>query len=88
MTAREMDLSPILQVVDPKRADHRFQDGALPHAAGVKSYQILRANRAMVDRCEYLIAYAPCETGNARRVLDYARRRGRIRIVEIEERGK
>ena len=53
-----------------------------------RRYAILRANRAMVDRCEYLIAYAPCETGNARRVLDYARRRGRIRIVEIEERGK
>ncbi len=52
MTAREMDLSPILQVVDPKRADHRFQDGALPHAAGVKSYQILRANRALPGDAE------------------------------------
>ena len=50
-----------------------------------RRYAILRANRAMVDRCDYLIAYAPYETGNARRVLDYARRRGRIHIVEIEE---
>ena len=50
-----------------------------------RRYAILRANRAMVDSCDYLVAYAPYETGNARRVLDYARRRGRIRIREIKE---
>ena len=43
---------------------------------------ILRANRAMVDACKYLIAYAPHLTGNARKVVEYARRRGR-RVVEV-----
>lgn len=35
-----------LYVKDPRLADVRFQDGALPHALGVKSFQVLRANRA------------------------------------------
>ena len=35
-----------VEVKDTSRADHRFQDGALPHVSGVKSFQILRANRA------------------------------------------
>ena len=35
-----------VEVLDTHRADHRFQDGALPHVSGVKSFQILRANRA------------------------------------------
>lgn len=43
---------------------------------------ILRANRAMVDACEYLIAYAPHLTGNARKVVEYARRRWR-RVMEV-----
>ncbi len=42
-----------------------------------RRYAILRANRAMVDACEYLIAYAPHETGNAKKVVEYAMRRGR-----------
>ena len=50
-----------------------------------RRYAILRSNRAMADSCDFLIAYAPYEVGNARRVLDYARRRGRTRIVEIKE---
>lgn len=52
-----------------------------------RRFAILRANRAMVDACDYLIAYAPHETGNARRVLDYARRRqerGLLCIVELK----
>jgi hypothetical protein len=56
-----------------------------------RRFAIERANRAMVDRCDYLIAYAPFETGNARKVLDYAiRRRGRglIRIIELKANGK
>lgn len=51
-------------------------------------YAILRANRAMVDACDFLVAYAPYETGNARRILDYARRRQRrgwICVIELQE---
>lgn len=35
----------IIRIENPCCADHRFQDGALPHVTGVKSYQVLRANR-------------------------------------------
>lgn len=34
-----------LTLKDTRCADVRFQDGALPHAAGVHSFQVLRANR-------------------------------------------
>ena len=36
----------MLNIKVERQPDIRFQDGALPHAAGVKSYQIMRANRA------------------------------------------
>ena len=38
-------MKEIIHVNNPRRADVRFQDGALPHLRGVKSYQILRCNR-------------------------------------------
>lgn len=53
-----------------------------------RRFAISRTNRTMVDGCDYLIAYAPFDTGNARRVLDYARRRqgrGLIQIIELQE---
>ena len=46
MNARQNDAPEIIRVLDHVRADTRFQDGALPHLSGVKSFQILRANRA------------------------------------------
>lgn len=55
-----------------------------------RRYAILRANRAMVDACDFLIAYAPHEFGNARKVLEYAKgreRQGRIRVIEVGEDG-
>lgn len=39
-------MSDHLVVKDTRLADVRFQDGALPHAMGVKTYQVMRANRA------------------------------------------
>lgn len=38
-------MKEIIHVNNPRRADVRFQDGALPHLRGVKSYQVLRCNR-------------------------------------------
>ncbi|MCR4620992.1 MAG: hypothetical protein K5663_02810 [Clostridiales bacterium] len=37
-----------------RQPDIRFLDGGLPHQRGVKSYQILRANRALPDTAEGL----------------------------------
>ena len=48
-----------------------------------RRFAILRANRAMADSCEYLIAYAPHAAGNARKVAEYARGKGR-RVIEVE----
>ena len=42
----------LIRVDNPCCADNRFQDGALPHVTGVKSYQVLRANRAHTEWAE------------------------------------
>ncbi len=47
-----------------------------------KKYAILRANQAMVDRCDCLIAYVKYPFGGAFQCLNYARRKG-IRITNI-----
>lgn len=39
-------MNDTLVLKDRRLADIRFQDGALPHAMGVHSFQVLRANRA------------------------------------------
>ena len=39
-------MKDLLTIKDQRLADVRFQDGALPHAMGVKTYQVMRANRA------------------------------------------
>ncbi len=51
-----------------------------------RRFAIQRANRAMVNTCDFMVAYAPYAAGNARKVLDYARRRqerGLIQILEL-----
>ena len=56
-----------------------------------RRFAIQRANRAMVDTCDFMVAYAPYAAGNARKVLDYARRqqgRGLIQILELTEKGQ
>ena len=56
-----------------------------------RRFAIQRANRAMVDACDSLVAYAPYAAGNARKVLDYARRRqgrGLIQILELTEKSQ
>ena len=48
-----------------------------------KKFAILRANRAAVDRCDYLITYVRRNYGGAWRCLEYARNRGK-NITNIE----
>lgn len=58
----------------------------VPHRAA-----IVRANRYMVDHCDYLIAYAWHPASNARDLLDYARtreRRGLIHVTAIPRGGE
>ncbi len=47
-----------------------------------KKYAIPRANQAMVDRCDYLIAHVKYPFGGAFQCLNYAKRKG-IRIANI-----
>ena len=57
-----------------------FEEPVMPR------YAIVRANRKMIDACDYLIAYAE-HTGKARDYLQYARRqesRGLIQIRMVE----
>lgn len=52
-----------------------------------KRLAIVRANRYMVEHCEYLIAYAQ-HPGNARELVEYAaarERRGLIRVENLAE---
>lgn len=60
-------MSAIIHVTDNNRADNRFQDGALPHVQGVKSFQIVRANRSHPEDTD-----APGWTYNHAAMLAYA----------------
>ena len=49
-----------------------------------KRYAIVRANRIMVDTCDWLICYVRRGAGNSRKLLEYAQRRKRqIQIFNI-----
>ena len=51
-----------------------------------KRYAIVRANRIMVDTCDWMVCYVRHGASNSRKLLEYARRReknGFIRIVNI-----
>ena len=50
-----------------------------------KRAAIVRANRYMVDHCDYLIAYAWHPASNARELVEYARRRERKGLIQITE---
>lgn len=39
---------------------------------------IVRANRCAVDRCRFLIVYVSHPASNAKKILDYAEKRGRV----------
>ncbi len=55
-------MSDILFFADKRYADIRFQDGGLPHAVGVHSFQVLRANREhpeYADRFGWTYNHAP-----------------------------
>lgn len=49
-----------------------------------KRLAITRANRYVIDRCDYLIAYVHTP-GNARKFLEYAQRRERRGLIKITE---
>ena len=49
-----------------------------------KRYAIVRANKIMVDACDWLVCYVRHGAGNSRKLLEYAQRRKRkIQIYNI-----
>ena len=49
-----------------------------------KRYAIVRANRIMIDTCDWLVCYVRHRTGNSGKVLEYAQRRKcQIQIFNI-----
>ena len=49
-----------------------------------KRYAIVRANRIIVDACDWLICYVRHGAGNSRKLLEYAQRRAARGLIQIE----
>ena len=62
------------------------------HPAGLEStpkrYAIVRANRIMVDACDWLVCYVRHGAGNSRKLLEYAQRRAAKGLIQIESIGE
>ena len=53
-----------------------------------KRYAIVRANRIMVDACDWLVCYVRHGAGNSRKLLEYAQRRAAKGLIQIESIGE
>ena len=49
-----------------------------------KRYAIVRANRIIVDACDWLICYVRHSAGNSRKLLEYTQRRAARGLIQIE----
>ena len=48
-----------------------------------KRYAIVRANRIMVDTCDWLVCYVRHGAGNSRKLLDYAEHLNNMGLIQI-----
>ena len=53
-----------------------------------KRYAIVRANKIMVDACDWLVCYVRNGAGNSRKLLEYAQRRAERGLLQIENIGE
>ena len=70
----------------PKGYDSTFYPPGMENVP--KKYAIVRANRYMVERSDFLIAYVRHPASNARELLEYAgtgKRKGKIHITNLAE---
>lgn len=70
----------------PDGFDGTYYPEGLEHTP--RRYAIVRANRIMVDTCEWLVCYVCHGASNSRKLLEYAQRRreeGSIQIINIRE---
>ena len=48
-----------------------------------RQYAIIKANRVMVDTCDWLIAYVWHGASNSRKILEYAERRQKKDLIQV-----
>ena len=48
-----------------------------------KQYAIVRANKLLVDNCDWLIAYVRYGASNSRKILEYAERREKRGLIQV-----
>lgn len=48
-----------------------------------KQYAIVRANKLLVDNCDWLIAYVRHGASNSRKILEYAERREKKGLIQV-----
>ena len=53
-----------------------------------KRYAIVRANRIMVDVCDWLVCYVRHGASNSRKLLEYAQKRAARGLIQIENIGE
>ena len=53
-----------------------------------RKFAIVRANRRMIDECNYLVAFVWHPASNAREFLEYARRREKKGLIHVENLGE
>ena len=53
-----------------------------------KRYAIVRANKIMVDACDWLVCYVRHGASNSRKLLEYAQRRAERGLIQIENIGE
>lgn len=66
----------------PEGFDNSFYPDGMERVP--KRYAIVRANRYMVDHADYLISYVWHPASNAREVVEYALRKGTIRVENLK----
>jgi len=77
-------LLPYHPQLRPIQLPQAFDDTFYPEGmeSVPKPYAIVRANRYMIEKAEFLIAYAWQPASNARKLLEYAKRKQKL-ITEI-----
>lgn len=77
-------LTPYHPAERPVAVPHGFDGLYYPFEERVPPrLAIVRANQKMIDKCDFLIAYT-VHPGNARNLVDYARKKEKQGIIQVE----
>ena len=73
-------------VPTPDGFDGTYHPEGLAHTP--RRYAIVRTNQIMVDTCEWLVCYVRHGASNSRNLLEYARRREKRGLIQINNIGE